>query len=1635
MAFEEDKRPLIGGGTVTPFGDGFDIAPKTETPFELYGPTPVTLPDPVVDHRASKYDYALGDSSPGYDQIRYEIKAGEEWRGREMQVSIRKIQDEQFKIDLVREYINQAGDKANQGDIDLIMASTADELRSPETFYEKIYAKKFFADVTAMDYDTTDVDGVVIDDSILTDATSQDKDATVRTLEAAERIQANKELDLKILEEVEGRWENAGWGSTISNSLEHYVTPFFTWYNMTNLTPQSEGFLLGNNLETTYQKLNLMPVDERHAEIRRIVSEMEKANPLDAIHFLRGLLSYTNSDKFLNNLVSVADATLPLPGVGLLPTRVATGAVGRLQNLAKATLKASGQRATNPVAVAQATGNVPQAALMQTVKELQEQAVATVGPQGARSLNAMLDKVKSMSDPRSIVTDLGKASQEYADRLLETLQANSQALFKAGLQDVVRSGRLGEMSQKAASEEVKNLLNISYGRGSDVVIDIMPVSPDDSWVGANYVRALIGNKDATLFDSAEQALNVNKSFFGFKGAKVKAVGGKFGLEVHIPVNETATTVRDALVMETTKNTPYSLATMLTEYGWGGLRSAKDVVSKDLAKEMDNAIIGGARLAAIAKQVYAPVGKLSKSELKEFRKLMDYQRDFKKDGVRGKFSTTLAELDKDYLTVNKRLPTDKERDAYFATVQLNDMGWVVTNTGLFRDKSRKGFELFSFGRTHEKPSIEGVRVRPEEIWKHPENAGIVIMDDTDPTLFRFTNKNWIKSTADSPDDITRSEINDMLNSGQYKVIQVSRIGDRAFKELFKDTDNLPKGMINFVITKEVRSSPLEFEQIPYRPGGHVELDDGFFISQANIDRATRAGKAPITTYYGDKNLYHFTSKSEAEGVIKNLEHARQLYHKATTDKANRGVHLAQLKQFLQGKAGLPHSYTEFVRMFKGKNAPFKLDEPFKLRAKNESIESTHKLSRDVTRNPNWVDAKDNPYDLYRGGINLEWAGERGDHLYTIVNSGDSVAPVYNYKPARHVDALATTERSIVSSMRGLVLDDFKHKTAEHWVAEFGDVLKTSADDLRTNPFKAILDGDFIKSSDPNLARKIGAAKASRRAVLEFLSNKTELGRHVDVVKANLWQKIIGGKGEQATQNMMNRLDGWSFSAIKDPIQAMRSIAFHQKLGLFNPVQLFLQAQTVVHTIGVAGPVNGFKGFEAAMAQRWAMVAPQHLDYIAKKIPGWKPDDFKESLDWAQRSGWFRVGKEVAVLSDYLDEGLIEGFGSRLLEKGKWFFNEGERITRMTAWNSAYAEWRAANPQAKMTGAVAKQILNRADDLSVNMTAASNASWQRGVIGVPTQFFAYQARLAEQFLGKRLTTAEKARAFATYSVVYGIPVAMGAPLALWPMHETIREWALQNGYEPEGPLRFLDEGLMSVIVESLADEKYNVSERYGPGGLPFLEDIINGDTTILEALGGVSGTTVADNFKAASPFLYSIASLFNPNSEIYPVTTQDLIDVLRTTNTGNQTYNFFTALNVGEFHSKTGNVTDEAGILNGFLNAFFGLTPTRITDTYRILENENERKEFQKKGVKEVTKELRKALDPELTVEERMAHQKRAHILMHGVYKLDHRQRKQIMRDAMGGKTTVYSITREAARNNQKYLEYFERQQQLRQQRQQ
>jgi hypothetical protein len=134
-------------------------------------------------------------------------------------------------------------------------------------------------------------------------------------------------------------------------------------------------------------------------------------------------------------------------------------------------------------------------------------------------------------------------------------------------------------------------------------------------------------------------------------------------------------------------------------------------------------------------------------------------------------------------------------------------------------------------------------------------------------------------------------------------------------------------------------------------------------------------------------------------------------------------------------------------------------------------------------------------------------------------------------------------------------------------------------------------------------------------------------------------------------------------------------------------------------------------------------------MATKL-GWKKADFLESYQEFRKTGLYNVEGEVAVRDDYFDPKLFNGVAGKFLDKGTFFFREGERLTRMTAWNAAYREWKKANPGKAIDSQARNEILSRQNLLSVNMTRSSASWWQQGVLSVPTQFFSYQIRLMDQ-----------------------------------------------------------------------------------------------------------------------------------------------------------------------------------------------------------------------------------------------------------------------------------------------------------------
>src|SRR5690606_6332417 len=131
---------------------------------------------------------------------------------------------------------------------------------------------------------------------------------------------------------------------------------------------------------------------------------------------------------------------------------------------------------------------------------------------------------------------------------------------------------------------------------------------------------------------------------------------------------------------------------------------------------------------------------------------------------------------------------------------------------------------------------------------------------------------------------------------------------------------------------------------------------------------------------------------------------------------------------------------------------------------------------------------------------------------------------------------------------------------HFIEEFWDTTKRSKEELRNNPMKTLFRPEWNENVDP---KKLAAAKNFQRAVVNLLGVRTPIQKGIVRAKEKLYESVFDKYGENAADFLQDHM----LSRIDDPITAIRSFVFSVKF-IFNPVQLFRQAQTVTHIMGVA-----------------------------------------------------------------------------------------------------------------------------------------------------------------------------------------------------------------------------------------------------------------------------------------------------------------------------------------------------------------------------------------------------------------------------------------------------------------------------------
>lgn len=1567
-----------------------DAPQPTPDQVNLDGVSPQKIPDAkVATERAVKADIAFGDQSPGVPQLHNEIMTGNEAQLRQRLALAKDIAHRQLQVDMVQGIASERA-KNNQpltgDDVNFIQSLSTEQLsHNPNTILETEFAHQYFNKQAELN------DG----QNVLTTGMQKDPDGTSAEMDVATNIKSRQEIVKTGIQDLQKEWDNTSWGSALVSMASRFV-PVLENYRLHD--SKGDSILPGANMEERVQRMWTLPPQDFATQFKKDVDELKQLNPLTAMKYAQSVLAYSHSDALLDSALGIVDvSTIPAVGAGKLAVKgveALGGAVGRrslsvaneaivagrqeVKQALKDGIKADSSVEMKPLdELVSQGGDITAGA---KVSAYQDAVRKFAGQDPLNERSRLTSAVPSLFNISRVLEGSKNLTREAADRLQTALEGNASNLVGA-ITDTSRINRLeeGSDSLQVGIHNAWDRLKEAYPHLGDAVIDMNHVRAEDIATNAHEVEmqlgksknaadavagkterplvhlpadaeVTLGKPDATLFvgdDANKQADYWAREIYKLNPAayRVRQQGVGFYISVRAPVDETEDGVRDVLI-GTRHETPRGLANTLI----GAARTPEDVLSVANRENRHLATHGAQELQRRAKGTADQIGNLPNKSLKRLNTFLQDNRDqiyTEGDKIRrGVYHENVGEFDAAWQARFRKPPTEEERIAYFSNIQLNDWDYTFRNLGIYRDKARQGIERYSFSHkvTDETsgessivktPFIEG-KTRKDIPWDDTEDAGIWVYDGQTGA------KKYVRKNAATGDE--RADIINKIQTGGYKVVQTANPLDKTIRRVAESEEP-----IHFMVVPDTERAALDWKQIERRPGGHVEYQFDHWTKQPTI-RRTVDGR---TIYEGDQSIFNHATEAEAKKFSAAMDYGRILL------KANK---IDELNKFLP--SNLPYTPSEFRGLFteatlnNGVKVPARLslEDPIKHTISGRNILDAHP---DVAgRYDNLENEIRSSYNLY-GQIDKKYASERDLPISTVKERMGQDGSLFQLEPAKNIDPLTTMNRAMANIMRSRYLNDYKIQSVETFVQEFGDLMKVEGGqaEIRKNPVYYLHNAPW----DTQTADKarLAAGKNAQRAILNLLGTQSELGQNIGWAQRDLMNFIYGKGGQKASDWVAEHM----LPIVDDPFRYARGIAFHSKLGLFNPVQMFLQAQTITHTVAIAGLNNGMRGLAAGTLMHMLSLTENakvidHFASIAAKL-GWNKEHFLESYAALKKTGLYNVEGEVALKDDIFDPKLTKGMWGKFLDKGTFFFREGERITRLTSWNTAYREWRVANPAAELDNKALGQILTRQNTLSVNMTRASSSSWQQGLSSIPTQFFAYQARLAEQLLGKRLTTAEKTRAFLTYSAMYGVPTAVGATTFAWPWYDDIRKEALARGINLDNfAMRSIIEGIPSTALTWMTGNEQNYAQRLGPGGVQYFKDIFQ-DGKVSE-LFGASPKILSDMVQAVVPVAKAVISPFVPGMGDWKFTSADAIAALEQISTVNNLGKAIYALNVHKFITKNEMDMGPASTADALMTAMIGTSPLRVTDAFLKADIVREQKQMQQAAEQQIITNWRRAM---------------------------------------------------------------------------
>lgn len=1185
-------------------------------------------------------------------------------------------------------------------------------------------------------------------------------------------------------------------------------------------------------------------------------------------------------------------------------------------------LKGSSEVVSEPARVLSQTGNIVSASVYGAMQRLAKIAKAPF---------KIMDDLPSSHNPTEY---FGKAVSLSAQRAIELAESASarQSKFDSAIDLSVRNNRLSDEAVKTGIEEASAKLHKNYDwRFNDGILDTVHIPAEFSRANVDTVvlrMGKMGSKD--VFGSLEEAHTYARMSYNLASDEYKVYqqGSSYYIGISTPLRETSDKVMAANF--TLKNaTPVSMINTLI----GKLRSTEDLLSNLHAGERKVAVHAQQTLRAAEKTIGEPLSKLSKTEKAELDAVLADGRDASIviDGKveRGKWFETAAEFETAFMSRHKRMPTVEQIEANYVFRQMYDNEFVIRNAGVYRDMARQGAEQHAL-HVNGKPSAYFNGIEKDRLpWGSKDDATFLVYDVTGN---KAPSVHWMQEAAKNEGKISKKEVEELIDKQGFKVIQTVSPSSKPLQGIFGDAiGNTP---VNYIVTNGSTSKPLEWAQLTYRPGGHSIYPYEFYVKQPII----QVGHKGREFYYGDNTLWNFSSKAQADEWTNKLNQALKLYR----DKD------PGLNAYIA--SNLPMSKKEFNSL----KDKFSFEHDFTVTQSGRSaFESSVDLEAKYPGTVNFHKSAHNPENF----MDRAFVQDRDNVINTITGTGQIT-------PAKQLDPLSALQKGLNQAIRSTWLNDYKIGAVNRWIEQFAPLFKDPTA-LRSNPLYHLYSPEWKKVADSERPALV-AAQLEQKAIINFIGQQTEIGEAISSLQTKLMDTVYNKFGDKP----VNYLADHHLAFIKDPASYFRAAAYHTQVGMFNWVQA-IQQGSILGNVLFLSPKHGVQGTAAGIMMNWLSHTGEEaiINAMANKAVkfGWTPQEFKEMYAAYKGSGLYHVGSEAALRHDNFDNKLFQNMWGNFVDKGSMFFNAGERLGRGASFATSYREFRAANPGVNIGDREIRDILQRADLMTGNMTTASLNQYQKGILSIPLQFTTFFTRMAEQMLGHRLTTAEKARLFIGNSFLYGVPIATGVgglpgaiagvasgalntggdvfdktqgaaikgtagALGAWPMYDDMKEYAMKNGINvSEGYWKVLADGVPATIASLISGKDVDI-HAYGPGGTSFIRDILRTDKPFMDVIAGASGKVVGGLMESAYPIWRRTAQIFT-GPEMGDFQGSDWVRLARNVSTLDLATRTYMAYKYGKFYTKN-NIEVNANQLDNYDAALVALriNPESVDKTF-------------------------------------------------------------------------------------------------------